>query len=167
MRDVGIDGIINVYMKFFVSARNGVFTGVLLLALGIKCGETETRYSRRLISIVTALAFLVYLIEILFVARMGEPKDDGSLYITHLIFVPALLLFLTGIKIECRKIHIQLRNYSTEIYLLHRIIILLVSIIVGETPNIILYYFVIAGSSALICAVVYKVKKEPLYSLLK
>ena len=72
-----------------------------------------------------------------------------------------------GYILSQKKKHVQLRNYSTGIYLLHRIIILLVSIIVGEIPNIILYYFVIAGSSALICAVVCKVKKEPLYSLLK
>lgn len=164
---IGIDGLINVYMRFFVSARNGIFTGFLLLALGIKCGELEGKWTRRTISFVLALAFLVYISEILFIAHMGEPRDDGSLYIAHLLLVPALLLYLTGIKIECQKIYIQLRNYSTGIYLLHRIMILLVSVIVGEMADIILYYFVVVGSSALICAIVYKVKKEPFYSLLR
>lgn len=166
---IGIDQIINVYLRFFVSARNGIFTGFLLLALGIKCGELESKQciSRKSICVVMVSSFLVYLCEILFVAHMGEPRDDGSLYITHLIFVPSLLLFLAGIKIKCKEIYIRLRNYSTGIYLLHRIIILLVSIIAGEMSNVIVYYFVVVGSSALICTVVYKVKKEPLYSLLK
>ena len=163
---------ISFYLKYFVSARNGVFCGFVFLSIGVKCAQIfyvkQIKLSRKLIYLLLAASFVVYAVEVQIIARLTEGlfREDGGYYVTQLFLVPILLLsaLLTPIKIPT-KISRLFRDLSVGLYFLHSPLINLVSFF-GISNNI-AYYFTVLSIGLAICLLTYKIKKEPFYSLLR
>lgn len=161
--------IVDVYMDVFISARNGIFVGLFYLAIGFllhnnKLGTVIEKTSFLLFS------FALYFVEV-FLLYGKEYIDDGALYLTHAVFVPSLFAFLCRHSINIpEKMSVTVRNYSTGIYLLHRIFLSLYGIFfawVGYAPDEINLCLIVLISCATVCTIVYRLKCEPMYSLLR
>jgi peptidoglycan/LPS O-acetylase OafA/YrhL len=64
------------------------------------------------------------------------------------------------------EVSIKVRNYSTGIYLIHRPILWIVKEVFGISSCFLMFLLTITLSVA-ICAIIYKTKKEPIYSLIR
>ncbi|MDD7771972.1 MAG: acyltransferase [Firmicutes bacterium] len=161
--------VVDTYMSVCLTARNGVFVGFLLLGIGIKLSELQANgrlnWSASKWILLLLTAYVAYLAEIILVHRAGQALDDGALYITHIVLIP--LLFICTLNWQPRVTEersMSMRRYSTGMYLLHRPVLWCVSML-KATPqqDFLLTVFICFG----ICNLVYRWKKEPLYSLLQ
>lgn len=184
---------IDEYLNLFISARNGVFVGFFMLCLGIKTYEiyVRIRFKRYFLILSGLILYLMYLGEIVSLKDLCY-IDDGALYLTHILFIPVLLLNLLyscGQRAKGTCLHIHLaaaarvfdcaelqntvifRNLSTGIYLVHRIIISLLIIIASlgiEVSRTKLSDFVIVlGSSIMLCLAAYRSKYSFFRNILK
>ena len=162
------EGLVKTYLRFCVSARNGLFTGFISIALGILCSRIHEKVCKRpAVSILLALAgFFLYVAEVFFIRAVNKaPLDDSSLYVTHLFFVPALFLATLQLKIPVsQKLSVTLRNLSTGIYFLHRPLLYITGCFISVSW---LEFLVVLLSSIAICLLVYKTQLKPFCSLLK
>lgn len=164
--DTPFHKIVATYMEYCVSARNGLFTGFISLALGILCSKIWEKDYKINYQVLTLVFFVLYVLEILIIFYFNKtPLDDGALYISQLLFVPSL--FLTTLRLNIQmpsKIAVLLRNLSTGIYFLHRPILYVVDYLISEEP---LRFVVVLCLAILICLFAYKSRFKFLSSLLK
>ena len=113
----------DIVLYFCKSLRNGFTMGLLWLALGFKCYQINKKKPSKNILITTLIiGFILQFIETtaIFYASSNNLADDGSLFISQLIVVPALLLLLLQTKININdEKSLQLRNLSIGMYFLH------------------------------------------------
>lgn len=163
---VGISSFIDNYMEIFVSARNGLFVGFFMLALGIKTADLE-KLGGYTSLIIAVISYLMYLIEIIVIHNYTS-IDDGALYITHIIFIPSFVLFISKIKlgIVSTKFSKNCRNLSTGIYFQHRMWLAILSNFgFAIMKNSIVLAFTAIVVSIVVCRLVYKTKDERLIRL--
>ena len=163
-----LQNIVVSYLKYCVSARNGLFTGFLFLALGILCSKIQQGISNPKAPhkwLATVLC-LVYVAEIWFIYSVNKaPLDDGALYISHLFLIP--VLFITTLQLDfpiSPKTAVLFRSLSTGIYFLHRPILYVSHHIL---PTGWMNFLFVLGSGILICLFTYKTRLKFLYPLLK
>lgn len=160
--------VVDIYLKYCISARNGLFTGFIFVSIGVFCSKIYKKvYQRKIITKFFLLVFfLVYVVEILLIYCFNKnPLDDGALFISHLIFVPAL--FIVTIQLDLlisSKTAVLLRNLSTGIYFLHRPILYISSYFISVSW---VNFLVVLCACVLICLFTYKTRLKGLYSLLK
>lgn len=163
-----LEPIIKTYLRYCISARNGLFTGFLSIAIGILCGNLYPIVNKkRFLNILLVLvSFGLYVVEVLIIRFFNKtPLDDASLYISHLFFIPVLFLVTLQLKIPiAQKTSVTLRNLSTGIYFLHRPILYVVSYFISTGW---LAFAIVLFTALAICLIVYKTKPPLLYSLLK
>lgn len=166
-----IELFINAYLDHFISARNGIFVGFLLLAIGIKCADFfdkhEDKITTKRTGILLIPAVALYVTEVILISKFaaGHYREDGGYYISQLILVPLLLLFALTVKINIpEKISRTFRDLSVGVYLLHAPVIFLIGF--AELPRI-ANYFIVLAICVCICLLDYHFKKEPFYSLLR
>lgn len=155
--------IVDWYMHIFISARNGIFVGFIFICIGIymgiKCDELLTNANCLNFQLMAALGLLI--IEI-FVLKDKTYIDDGALYISHLVVAPLLLAFLLQLKLEINsRISRLLRNWSSGVYFLHRLIMQIVELcerIIGIQMDYIIFVGFVVGLSILICTLSYRSK---------
>ena len=120
--DTKLQQIIDTYMSFFVSARNGVFVGVPLLGVGVLVAKKEKLYNDKPLMakiFVFGIALVLYMIEVSFL-RNKTGLDDESLYITTPFL--AAMIFIVGRSIKLpysNEKSKQLRKISKWIYYFH------------------------------------------------
>lgn len=158
------------YLEVFISARNGIFVGFFMITLGMKTYDLFVRikFERKILFAFAIFSYLLYFFEITILKGMPY-ADDGALFFFHILFIPILILNLVYCKLKTRKT-IILRNLSTGIYLLHRVIIsvlIIVEMRTGISFSIISSLIIVLGSCITICLVVYKTNWKFLKSLLK
>lgn len=163
---------IDSYLHIFISARNGIFVGFFMLLLGVKTYDLyiETRISKNKKGLLYFCIFFyfVYIVEIISLFNL-KYADDGALYFSHIAFIPLFLLNLVICRMKNEKTVI-LRNLSTGIYLLHRIIISFLFIITymfGVSFSVLTNFVVVFSGSMMICLIVYKTNNKFACSLLK
>lgn len=115
--------IVDTYMKIFVSARNGIFVGILFVSLGVllakyidKIKNIKLRYP----IIITIVLYLMLIVEV-YVVKGRNVLDDSSIYIIT-PFISTMIVYLL-IVLSRNKAHPKIRNLSTGIYFIHRPII--------------------------------------------
>ena len=170
-----IENIINIYLKIFLTARNGLFIGFLFMGIGAILAEMDaTKWLSGKMTVGLALiSFIIYVLEIYYL-RPHLSIDDGGYFISS-PFVSACLVLLTlQISIPISdKLSLLFRNLSVGMFFLHRPICTILEIgtflLFGtEHRNMAGWIFVL--TMFMTCSVwftVYKLKKEPFYSLLK
>lgn len=160
-----IKPIVDTYLEIFLSPRNGIFTGFFFLAIGVKCSMLLNKWNNRRLFYVLVFSYILYLIECVVIQVVGIPKDDGSLYIMHIIVVPLLLLLTAQYSVHIdEKLAMKLRNYSMGIYLLH-VPILWVLWLFSE--NGFFNFIITIALSITICTISYRSKNKVINQLLR
>ncbi len=162
---LNINRFVDTYLEVFLSARNGIFVGAFMLALGMKCSmiyEKITKY----VFVILGIGLLIYVVEIYFVMHYMEVMDDGALFISHILVSPSLLL--AAIKFKCplnANFTSLLRKLSVGMYLLHRPVLWCLNF-GGLTTNPLILFVVTTLISMFICLLVYKLNVSCLKKLL-
>ena len=158
-----LQNVIIGYMNLFISARNGLFVGFLFLMLGYFAKDLQRCKKQILLVLMLALT-AIYILEIA-MTYGKEYLDDGALYLTHIALLPCMMALLLQIRVNINnQFSLLLRNLSTGIYMLHR---LLFVVLEGLISSNFLNCLVVIGLAVIICLIVYRWKIEPLYSLLR
>lgn len=124
IEDTFLQKIVDIYMKIFISARNGIFVGFFYLAISNYLyykknkNKNKNTIQKNIIMIFIGLIFL--LIETIFI-KNRHYIDDHSLFLSLIIIVPNIVeLGCNYLRKDSNKI---IRNLSIGIYVLHRPII--------------------------------------------
>ena len=115
---------IDIYLKITTSARNGLFVGFLLLGIGINLAKLKEKVFQKkfllFASIAASLSAITLLLETTYI-RNKTVADDHSLFLSHLILIPALLIILLNLHLSHSSSAICLiRKLSTGFYFIHR-----------------------------------------------
>ena len=151
------------YMNTFISARNGLFVGFLFLMLGYFVKDLQ-RCKKQILLVLMLVLTAIYIFEIVLTYEK-EYLDDGALYLTHIVLLPCMMALLLQVRVNMNnQFSLLLRNLSTGIYMLHR---LLFVVLEGLISSSFLNCLVVIGLAMMICLIVYRWEMEPLYSLLR
>ncbi|PBC73583.1 acyltransferase family protein [Fibrobacter intestinalis] len=155
--------IVDAYMDFCLSARNGIFVGFPFMALGAFSFYYRTRirqkFSPFLIASFTFLLYFLYLLEIRAI-RHQTSIDDSALYILQLFFIPSFFFFILEKRISLKETTTKLlRNLSVGMYFLHRPLFLMMEFTTAfwgfrNTP--LMYFSFAAILGCAICLIDYK-----------
>lgn len=188
VRDGFFGDCVEKYLSLCISGRNGLFVGFFFLALGIMSEQIYSKFKDKSNKFLICLSVftVLYIAEVYLIWKFALPfvKDDGALYISHLLFIPAL--FLTTVAYSKNiviKKSVTYRNLSTGMYFLHRPILWFVNMFyallnrifnIGFMQSLVMFlnrgfviFIITFGVSLGICLIVYKSKKEPFNFLLK
>lgn len=108
--------VVDNYLQFFISSRNGLFLGFFYVAIGnflTKKNEPSLSKTRLLL----LLGMLVLILEAILI-RNKVYVDDHSLFFSLPIL--ASTLFISAKSKNCNKNSKKIRNLSIGIYVLHR-----------------------------------------------
>ena len=117
----GLDGAAASYLEWFLSARNGVFVGFFLLALGIWTWKWYSagiwkKWRRKIL----ACAVVLYAAEI-YLTQNCAYRDDRALYLMHILLVPVLILCLADSRLPVpARLALRFRRASAWLYFSHR-----------------------------------------------
>lgn len=155
--------VIDQYLKFFVSARNGVFVGFTYLAIGILLAEflEEIYRYKKIVYVIWGISMMCLIVEVSILAQCNG-IDDNSLFISHIIVIPTL--FLTTAVCDFKlKGTMLLRKLSTSIYLLQKTVIQIIppflSLLCGIKIDRYMLTILTLICVMLICTVVYSENK--------
>ena len=145
-----------------MTARNGVFVGVIYMSLGMKCYDIyikiqNSQKKKRIVPLCMVAAWIVYSAEVYVLHTIhAKSIDEASLYFSQLLLIPLLLLssVLYSIKIP-QHISVYLRNLSTGMFFLHRPILWFAGF---WTDNVVLTFIIVIITAFLICSLSYKIK---------
>lgn len=122
IQDTFLQKIVDLYMKVCISARNGVFVGLLYIGIGMWLSKPQNIIERltstRLVFFL-ALLYVCLFLEVTFC--YGKPYlDDTSLFISMPLFSALLLelLLRTSAKYST-KVSLIMRRLSVYMYFLH------------------------------------------------
>lgn len=167
--------IVTTFMRLFISARNGVFMGLLYVSMGVLIAKKWDDLKRKetLFSVLMLVSALGLILEVCF-TNSKTGLDDNALFITHLMLIPALFICAGCKKISWAENHLNpplLRNLSTSIYLLHGPVLRAAQYGFGIVFHVYLQPWQITAMAgiviALVCIVVYRKKWNPFYNWIK
>lgn len=115
--------IVALYLKVCVSARNGIFVGVIFLWIGItlayfKFGE---KVRKNQIGYIFLIALVAYVIEVNYTFEKNV-ADDSALFVSHLVLIPSGIVLALKCNIENNIFVKEFRGMSTCIYFTHAFI---------------------------------------------
>lgn len=143
--------IVDTYLAVFITARNGVFVGFFMLAIGIKMSSIEIQGLK--VKGLTILFFLLYVLEI-WAIREYPFADDGALYIMQLFFIPCFVIALLQMPVSIpEKVSKYLRILSTGIYFQHRMWLSMIELLQISQNKVVKTGLTIAAS-ILVCVIV-------------
>ena len=148
-----VQSFADLILKVCDTARNGLFYGFFFICLGLICSKKRNRHAVCLF----LLTFVLYIIELGFLQNRTM-ADDGSLFILS-PFLAYFLVQLSSKSFSCSFSTLLIRNLSTGIYLIHRPIISIVSIVGLLTGNVIfslVLFIIVLSVSICICLFAYK-----------
>lgn len=167
-----VEPFVKNYLHICVSARNGVFYGLLFVTMGLLIAKYWERIKSKELAAwgCLILGFIGLTVEVACLqGRTGI--DDNALYVMAIIVIPAL--FVAAARSEAKRIGETktIRNLSTSIYLLHSPLL----VVVGGSYKLLrgmeMNTFLLAGTTLcillLFCAIIYKVKFRPVYDWIR
>ena len=158
-----IGKIVDLYLKVFVTARNGVFVS-LFLVIGLLFAKYQNKInniSRKKIGILTFISLVLLFIEV-YLTKNCNFMDDRSLYISFIFYIP--LLFMLASSYTSNKDSSMCRNLSTGIYFTHCVTIHYLKFIL--TNNYIIYIATIA-IDIVILLILYKINNKYINKVIK
>ena len=163
------------YVKFFKTPRNGLFVGFFDLAIGIKCYEINKRWNtkhNKIVCSASPILFLLLCAEIYFAWQNRDfLMDDHSLFIFLPYFVACIFLIALHIPYPKEQMSI-LRNLSSGMYFMHRFVLSVISIVlIHLTPDFadspVIKFMLTTFISFLLCLIGYKVNNTRINLLIK
>lgn len=115
-----LKNVIEFYTKHFISSRNGIFVGLLLVSIGIIIAQKYKENSIPNINkckVSLIICFIIYTIE-LTVVKNRHYIDDSSLFVILPLLIYYLVCFIINIK--SNEDYSLFRKYSVCIYFCHR-----------------------------------------------
>ena len=170
-----VGNVVTAYMQFFISARNGVFVGLLYVSMGVVMAKKWDVLQRKgnVTTLLVPASLLCLLLEV-HVTNSKAGMDDNALFLTHLLLVPALFLFAGRKQFAKVGNYVNaplLRNLSTSIYLLHRPALQVVKSGFEIVFDVYLQPWqvtaIAAVAIAFVCFVIYWKKWKPFYNWIK
>jgi len=170
-----VEPIVTIYMRLCISARNGVFMGLLYVSIGVLIAKKwdDLQQKKTLFSVLMLVSGICLVLEVC-LTNNKTGMDDNALFIAHLILIPALFICAGCKQVPWVKNHINtkiLRNLSTSIYLLHSPALEVVEYGFAFFFNVALKPWqitVFAGIIiVLICTLIYWKKWKPFYNWIK
>lgn len=164
--------VVDLYMKLFISARNGVFVGFLFVAIGMYIAKLKINNAlntKR--SAIYMLIFYIFIFIEVTVIRQNRYIDDHALFIFLPFFIGNLFVVCLAINLKKKdKLFVKLRNLSTGIYYTHRPIINIVTcislVLVTKTNNKVLFITTLC-SCILISYLIQKIDNRYLNKIIK
>lgn len=133
-----ISNFLSLYLKIFVTARNGLFFGLIYTYMGYFLARKTIPMEWKSPFYRCVICFVLLIGEVYFIRWLGYMNDLTSMYIMLLPFM--YYFFLTLMQFTSQKGIPLLRNASTLIYVSH----ILFTIIIGKIPfftsNSLLYF---------------------------
>lgn len=165
--DTFVADIVDIYLYIFVSARNGLFVGVIYITIGLLISKYEYWFEKniKLVRTVCLLSMLLYVFEG-YCLRNHIGVDDNALYIMHLLFVPSLFIVAINPIVKIKANTKLFRNLSTSVYLLHSPVLMCVQMIHGLFGDAIATYWITVVAAfilIMICLIIYCCKLKPIY----
>ena len=117
--------VIDTYMHYCISARNGLFVGFIFLALGVRIAACDNAYGLRKGLLLLVVGIFSLFVEAYFL-RGKAYADDGALFLMQLFFIPCLFNFILHLKFNQAFDTVLLRNLSIGMYLLHRPVLFII-----------------------------------------
>lgn len=154
-----IKKIVDLYIKIFISSRNGIFVGIFYVSLGVilsKLQKEKKLLTKKENIIGLIITYFAYIIEI-YIVNHKPILDDSSLFIFLPIFIFLLVSFL--IQLNNNKEYKNLRDYSIGFYLMHYPIINIIRIFI---PGLNGYkcFLLVLFFSMIICSILFKIKSK-------
>lgn len=129
-----IQPLVDQYLHYFFTARNGLFVGFIYISIGFLCARRYLEHDGQLFSgkkqamLCLVGTYFLYLIEV-YMVHGGKRADDGSMFLLHLILIPVLFFTLLYWEPNIKPTtSLMLRNLSTGMYLLQRPLLIIYSI---------------------------------------
>lgn len=154
-----IKKIVDLYMKLFISGRNGIFVGIFYVSLGVILSKLQKE--RKLLTkkeniIGLIITYFVYIIEI-YIVNHKPILDDSSLF----IFLPIFIFLLISLLVQLgnNKEYKKLRDYSIGFYLMHHPVINTIRIFIPGLSGykcFLLTLFIVT----VVCSILFKIKSR-------
>ena len=139
--------IMDIYLKIFISTRNGIFVGFPFMYIGILLAKPLflERINIKRVSLVTIACYVLLILENSLVYGRNY-IEDRELYITYLLFIPCVVILAVKKKILGQKDTKLLRKLSTCIYFTHNFYVLGFKQWLGMEDGFLLFAVVIVCS---------------------
>lgn len=162
-----VQGIIDNYLNIAVSARNGIFEGLLFVSIGMYIYEllNNNKINFKINNFILVISYILLILEIIFI-KGNTYMDDHSLFISFYTLIPSFFIFLLqfGPNIDTLKA----RNYSTGIYFSHRFLLMFaktLALYIGIS-NILVFISVLI-IDLIILTILYKIDNKNINKLIK
>lgn len=161
--------VIDLYLKIFLTPRNGVLVGLYYVSAGMFIAKNiDSRIINSKINIIVLIISYALLLLEIYLIKDQNYADDHSMFIMLLIVIPELLILLQNYK---NTINTKIiRAYSTGIYFLHKIFISTMTIVL-EINSISLNQYLVFGITLIFCVgiltVLYKLDNKKINMLIK
>lgn len=159
--------IVNKYIQLCISARNGIFVGLLFVSIGMWLSENINKIKLSKAIIVFVISYIMLFIE-LFIVYGKSTLDDNALFISFITLIPSMLTILLMCS-KNAKINWNtkvLRNYSTGIYLIHSPIINILYL-ANIKLNCYESFIIVIILSLLILTILYKIDNKYINYVIK
>lgn len=122
VEDTVIGKIVELYLRVCVSARNGIFVGVIFLWIGITLAHLNMNEKiPNRIGYIFLIALVLYVIEVYYTFGKNV-ADDSALFVAHLVLIPSGIVLALKCNIKNNIFAKEFRRMSTCIYFTHAFI---------------------------------------------
>lgn len=120
IQDTALQLFVDGYTMVFLAPHNGVFVGLLFLALGALTERYLQNYPYGVPRVLLAISYVLYVAEIISINRYATKTDDGAFYLMLVFVAPLLLTVLVQLQGHFDPTcTLHMRHLSTGMYLLH------------------------------------------------
>jgi uncharacterized membrane protein len=108
------------YLKYFLSARNGLFVGVPLMGVGILIASPKMCDKKKMwiYWILFFASLATFVCEVLFTYGKNV-QDDDSLFISFIVLIPTMVLLAQNYNLTLKLPYKHLRQMSVCIFFSH------------------------------------------------
>lgn len=161
----------DIYLKYCISVRNGIFVGFPMFTAGILLSKKQdyiiNKYSNKKLFTLLIISIIIQVIEITII-RNQNYRDDHSLFFSTILIASLILIICIKNKnIKFNKINtLTFRNLSTGIYFMHRPIIDY-NMLINPNINHWLNFVITIVISIMICLIAYKINNRYINCIIK
>lgn len=160
----GVSSVFHMYMQIFGTTRNGLFFGMIFIALGCYVARYKVVMEANQLSLYTGIGIILLVIECVTLKINGLIQDLSSMYLMLIPCVLFIFIRLLRVKMKHRVMYGTFRVLSLLIYVSHMLFAQVFIWIMPEM-NSFLFYVLTIGCSFLFSYLIYHLSKH--YTLLK
>lgn len=161
--------VVDTTLQTTISMRNGLFEGLFFVSAGMYIAQRSCNgamISRKKNMAILIISYLLLITEIVLTRKLTH-ADDHSLFISFIVVIPSLFIFLSQLPPLRRKIDTKiLRNYSSGIYFSHRFVLGTITLLLPANSPVLYFsltlFIVVTG-----LAIFYKIDNEKINYLIK